>query len=139
MEVEFTQASPLRIARSTLCKISGEGRRTRNRFREQCLVGKQQIADERLSDAWPVLRSELPFRALEAAYTAGVVRELALREHVLAHFCASDPDVLHLMPPLDVSREQIARLLQALDAVLDRPPLALVSALALARLRGGSA
>lgn len=95
--------------------------------------------DERLSDAWPGLRSELPFRALEAAYTAGVVRELALREHVLAHFCASDPDVLHLMPPLDVSREQIARLLQALDAVLDRPPLALVSALALARLRGGSA
>lgn len=80
------------------------------------------------------LRAQWPFRRLEAAYTASVMRELARRHGVLTHFCESDPEVLHVMPPLVVTAQQIERFAHALDLVLERQPLALVSELAFARL-----
>lgn len=90
--------------------------------------------DSGLLASFDALREQWPFRRLEAAYTAGVMRELAREHGVLTHFCESDPEVLHLMPPLVVTAGEIERCLRALDAVLRRQPLALVSKLALARL-----
>jgi putrescine aminotransferase len=59
------------------------------------------------------------FHGARALHMASVVRALLHEHGVLAHFCESDPAVLHLMPPLVVESAQIERCTKALDALLE--------------------
>lgn len=50
----------------------------------------------------------------------GVVRQLYERHNILAHFQPGARDILHFMPPLIASRDQIDALVDALDAIFER-------------------
>lgn len=70
-------------------------------------------------DRWP-MPTRGPVTTLDSAIIAAVVRELYRSHNILVHFSASDPDVLHVMPPLNVSREHLSRFVAAIDAVLTK-------------------
>lgn len=55
---------------------------------------------------------------LDSVMMASVVRYLYEEHSILVHFSASDPDILHLMPPLIVEQDQLDRMVAALDDVL---------------------
>lgn len=55
----------------------------------------------------------------EVLFAIAVVRALFQRHDVLAHFCESDPRILHLMPPLSIEERELDRVADALDAFFD--------------------
>ncbi len=63
---------------------------------------------------------------VDSVFIASVVRELAVKEHLLVHFSASHPQILHLMPPLVVSEAQITQAVDAIGRVLEKGFPALV-------------
>lgn len=68
----------------------------------------------------------------EVLFAIAVVRALYQQHGVLAHFCESDPRILHLMPPLSIEERELDRVADALDAFFDA---SLVSTLASLGLR----
>ena len=60
------------------------------------------------------------FKTRDSLMIAALVRELYRNHDVLTHFAASDPDVLHIMPPLIVEKRQIDHLVDALDQSLSK-------------------
>lgn len=66
---------------------------------------------------------------------AAFVRELFERHQVLAHFSGTDPDVLHVMPPLCVDDADIDRFVDALEAVVATGFIRVATRFATANLR----
>jgi 4-aminobutyrate aminotransferase-like enzyme len=59
---------------------------------------------------------------------ASLVRELYQAHNIIAHFSGSDPDILHIMPPLVVEKEHLDRFVSALDQILSGGLLRIVGA-----------
>lgn len=55
---------------------------------------------------------------LDSVMMASLVRYLYEKHDIIAHFSASDPDILHIMPPLIVEQAHLDRLVTALDDIL---------------------
>ncbi|MBD1922273.1 aspartate aminotransferase family protein [Microcoleus sp. FACHB-831] len=60
------------------------------------------------------------FNTLDAIMMASIIRELYQRYNIITHFSASDPDVLHVMPPLVVEYRQLDEFVDAIDDILER-------------------
>jgi len=60
------------------------------------------------------------FRSYQSAMIGALNRELYQRHDVLTHFQPGALDVLHFMPPLIVTREQIDHVVDGLDDILTR-------------------
>lgn len=61
----------------------------------------------------------IPFlKSFEVILIGGIIRELYRKHNILCHFSASDPSILHVMPPLIVTQEQMDQFLVALEKVL---------------------
>jgi acetylornithine/succinyldiaminopimelate/putrescine aminotransferase len=67
------------------------------------------------------------FQTIDSAYMASTVRELVSRYNILCHFSAGAPDVLHVMPPLVVTKEQLDTFVDAIDDILSRGFVAIVT------------
>lgn len=67
------------------------------------------------------------FRTVEGVCMASMVRALHQHHDILVHFAASAPEVLHIMPPLIVERQDLDRLVKALDDLLHRGFMRLVA------------
>lgn len=57
---------------------------------------------------------------LDTVMMVSLVRELYRRHDIIAHFSGSDPTILHIMPPLVVTKEQLDQFVNALDSILLR-------------------
>jgi len=64
------------------------------------------------------LAGQAAARSLDSLAMACLVRSLREEHGILAHFCDSDPTILHVMPPLVVEEAQIQAFGKALDASL---------------------
>ncbi len=60
------------------------------------------------------------FDTLDAVMMVSIIRELYKRYNIIAHFSASDPDILHIMPPLIVEKHHLDQFVDALDDLLSR-------------------
>lgn len=74
-------------------------------------------------DFGPLLRDtkshRIPFlKSFEVILIGGIIRELYRKHNILCHFSASDPSILHVMPPLIVTKEQMDKFVVALENVL---------------------
>lgn len=58
------------------------------------------------------------FLTYQTVLISAVTRELYDRHDILAHFQPGARDILHFMPPMVIRRDQIDRLISALDAIL---------------------
>lgn len=58
------------------------------------------------------------FRTLDSVFMAGLIRELYCRHNILVHFSSTDPDVLHIMPPLIIEKHHIDHFMDSLDQSL---------------------
>lgn len=61
----------------------------------------------------------LDTKTVKSAAAAAFVNYMLRKHRILLHFVDSDPDVIHLMPPLTASTEELDRLLHALQATLE--------------------
>jgi putrescine aminotransferase len=59
-------------------------------------------------------------RALDGVFSGLVIMELHTRHHVMTAYTLNNPNVLRLEPPLNVGREDIDRVVAALDETLTR-------------------
>ena len=59
-------------------------------------------------------------RTFDSVCMVSVLRELQTRYGVLAHFSTTDPDVLHVTPPLTVTAGELDVFLAAVDDLLQR-------------------
>ncbi len=57
---------------------------------------------------------------LDTVMMVSLVRELYRRHDIIAHFSGSDPTILHIMPPLVVTKKQLDQFVNALDSILSR-------------------
>jgi acetylornithine/succinyldiaminopimelate/putrescine aminotransferase len=57
---------------------------------------------------------------LDSVMMVSLLRYLYEEHHIIAHFSASDPDLLHIMPPLIVEKQQINLFVDALDDILKK-------------------
>ncbi len=60
------------------------------------------------------------FNTIDNVVLVSIVRELYSKYNILTHFHPSCPDLLHIMPPLIVEKEQLDQFVAALDDILDR-------------------
>lgn len=60
------------------------------------------------------------FGSYETVLLGGITRELFEHHNILAHFQPGARDILHFIPPLVIEKEQIDRLIDALDQIFDR-------------------
>ncbi len=58
------------------------------------------------------------FLTYQTVLISAVTRELYDRHNILAHFQPGARDILHFMPPMVIRKDQIDRLIDALDAIL---------------------
>ncbi len=64
---------------------------------------------------------------LDTVMMVCLVRELYRRHDIIAHFSGSDPTILHIMPPLIVTKEQLDQFVTALDNILLRGFVSIVA------------
>jgi acetylornithine/succinyldiaminopimelate/putrescine aminotransferase len=57
---------------------------------------------------------------VDSVFIASVVRELAVNEKLLVHFSASHPQILHLMPPLVVSTQELTQAVDSIGRALEK-------------------
>lgn len=57
---------------------------------------------------------------LDSVMMVSLLRFLYEQHDIIAHFSASDPDILHVMPPLIVEKHHLDRFIDALDDVLNK-------------------
>jgi putrescine aminotransferase len=68
----------------------------------------------------------LPYsKSLEIAFMGSVVRELFKNYKILTFFTGAAPNLLHIMPPLTTSTEEIDYFIQSVDNLLEKNYLAL--------------
>jgi putrescine aminotransferase len=58
------------------------------------------------------------FRTFDSIMMACLIRQLHVEHGILTHFSTSDPDVLHIMPPLIVDRTHLDQFVNAIDSIL---------------------
>jgi putrescine aminotransferase len=73
------------------------------------------------SSKWPI------FKTIDGILMASIIRELVREHHIVTHFAPSDPDLLHVMPPLIVETHHLDHFVQALDQVLSKNILELAA------------
>lgn len=75
---------------------------------------------KRLADRFTDSSALQIFKTIDGALMACIIRELVREHGIVVHFASSDPDLLHVMPPLVVERHHLERFVQALDQVLGK-------------------
>ena len=60
------------------------------------------------------------FNTLDSIMMACIIRQLYRKYNIITLFSASDPDVLHIMPPLIVEKSHLAQFTDALDDILSK-------------------
>ena len=68
-----------------------------------------------------------PLGPMASIMMASLLRDLYQQHDIIAHFSASDPEILHIMPPLIVETHHLDRLVAALDDILAQGFLKLAS------------
>lgn len=61
----------------------------------------------------------LDTKTVKSAAAAAFINYMLRKHRILLHFVDSDPDVVHIMPPLTASTEELDRLLDALQATFE--------------------
>ena len=61
----------------------------------------------------------LDTKTVKSATAAAFINYMLRKHRILLHFLDSDPDVIHIMPPLTASTEELDRLLYALEATFE--------------------
>lgn len=68
----------------------------------------------------------LPYsKSLEIAFMGSVVRELFIRYNILTFFTGAAPNLLHIMPPLTTTKEEIDYFVESMDQLLEKNYLSL--------------
>jgi acetylornithine/succinyldiaminopimelate/putrescine aminotransferase len=87
------------------------------------LRGLELRFDLGLLPEWVKIKAAGPWRSANALCMAALVRRLQEAADLVTHFCASDPEVLHLCPPLVLQAHELDQGLRALDRILAEGPL----------------
>ncbi len=82
----------------------------------------------------PLKALDLPFKDIQIARTASLVRELLVEHKVLTHFISTSTNILQILPPLTIERADIDHFINALDKCLAQSGLELISKFALGRI-----
>lgn len=73
-----------------------------------------------LAEKFVDIKSNPLFRTYQTVLIGALVRDLYERHDIIVHFQPGAVDVVHFMPPLNVSREHLDRLVDGLDQILSR-------------------
>lgn len=76
------------------------------------------------------------FKTLDSLLIGSVMRELYQRYNIITHISPSDPDILHIMPPLIVEQSHLDTFVDALDDILSRGLVNIVGSFIKGNLRG---
>ncbi len=73
---------------------------------------------------------------LDSLLIASIVHEFYKEHKMLVHFSATDPDILHIMPPLIIEKGQIDALVDSMDKILSKGLLKVLSKFVTDNVRG---